>query len=135
MQILEVEAMPTAGDILALTGGRLDPDNVGTPVGEVTNSGGSRPSEGQVEHRDTVQRHAGCALFEQGLIGGALRHSCAPLDDGTNSPPGRDFAQEPWGEKMPAMDVPVGAIAGIVRTARNSRHSAHPVTKTLWARR
>ena len=51
MQVLEVEAVAAAGDVLRLLDRRLDPDHVGAPVGEMTHRGRPRASEGQVQHR------------------------------------------------------------------------------------
>ena len=61
VQVLEVEAMAVAGDLLAVGRRRLDLDHIGAPVGEMPHAGGSGARQRQVQHLQPVQRHAASA--------------------------------------------------------------------------
>ena len=94
VQVLEVEAVAVAGDVLAVGRRRLDLDDVGAPVGEMPHAGGSRARQRQVQHLQAVQRHAGLRLAQHRLVGGALRHPWSPLGPGADTLPQSAEAQE-----------------------------------------
>ncbi len=79
VQVLEVEAMAVAGDLLTVGRGRLDLDDIGAPVGEMPHRGGPRAGMCQVQHLQSAQRQAGLRLAQCGFVSGALRHPSSPL--------------------------------------------------------
>ena len=94
MQVLEVEAVAVAGDILAVGGGRLDLDDVGAPVRQVPHAGGPGPRQGQVQHLQAVQRHAGLGLGEQLICRQGFPASLVSPPSGADTPPQSPLAQE-----------------------------------------
>jgi hypothetical protein len=70
VQVLEVEPVPRAADLLPAGVGRLDADDLGPPVGEMAHGGRPGAGQGEVEHRDARQRQMGLASE---LLLGALR--------------------------------------------------------------
>src|SRR5262249_30206293 len=70
LKILEVGTFARAARALAVDEmrGRLDLDDIGTPVAELTNAGGTRANAGQVEN----------GKARKGLGGPGKRHSMAP---------------------------------------------------------
>ena len=50
VQVLKVEAMPHADSVLGLCPGWLDADDVGAPVGQMSNAGGPSASEREIEN-------------------------------------------------------------------------------------
>ncbi len=91
MQVLEVEAVAVAGDVLALRR-RFDADHVGAPVGQVTHAGRPGAGQGQVEHGQAVQRQAG--FGQCGAVLRAFGHA-GVSSGGADCPPRPVFVQ--WG--------------------------------------
>ncbi len=61
VQVLKVEAVTSAPEILGLVGvrGRLDLDDIGAPIGEMTHAGWPRTRPRQVKHLEASKRQAG----------------------------------------------------------------------------
>ena len=72
VEVLEIEAVATAGDVLAFTGGWFDADDVGAPVGEVAHRGGSGAGKGEVKDCQAVERQS--CFGARGLVHRAFRH-------------------------------------------------------------
>ena len=76
VQVLVVEPVAVAGDVLPARGGRLDADHLRAPIREMAHAGRPGARQGQVQHGDAGERQAG--FRRKLLVGDGVRHHFLP---------------------------------------------------------